>query len=213
MAFFYPILLIGCRMKMLHSLWCGPLVQHKLYFIWAYQCRRPFCNGYELICFFSLVEHMYSTLKHIAVPFLCAGTSLWQDPPAILFDAVYAITLHNFGTVSLKDPVITTVTTVWPGDYKECLQVQCRDERLLWCHESKQKHDRERDRHQPDGFNMLIIFAIILHDTAKRGAGNIEWSERGLHTSPLLLPRSQQGRDSEAAEQRPVQEKVDTWSM
>lgn len=142
--------------------------------------------------------------------FLSAGVSLslsntLQDPPAILFDAIYASTvLHHFGTQSLKD-LVTTIwkDTFYPGgvmtttqaDYKEVTAGQAA------ALENKQKHDQERDtrhegRHEPDTYDMLMILPYCM-----------------IPPNELQEMLREAKEKAEAVERRCVQEKVDVWKQ
>ena len=125
-------------------------------------------------------------------------------PPTILFDAVYASAiLHHFGTQILKDVVAATwMDTFDPGgvmDQAHAERKSMTDAQAL-TEERTQKQAQERQaryeaRAVPDTFDMLLALPYILVPRNEKQAMLREAKEKAA-----------------AAEQRRVQEKVDTWN-
>ena len=127
-------------------------------------------------------------------PLRISDTPAW--PPTILFDAVYAsAVLHHFGTQTLKDVVATTwMDTFYPDGVMDQAHAQTLTE------ERTQKHAQARQaryeaRAVPDTFDMLLALPYILVPRNELQATLREAKEKAA-----------------AAEQRRVQEKVDTWN-
>jgi hypothetical protein len=140
---------------------------------------------------------------------LLSGT--FQDPPAILFDAIYATTiLHHFGTQSLRDLITVVwkdttypdgVSTSTQADHKKIIAERSTavEHKLKQGKERDGRHERRRDGdhegcNQPDLYDMLMILPYCLIPPNELQAMSREAKEK-----------------AEAAEQRRVQEKIDAW--
>jgi hypothetical protein len=119
-----------------------------------------------------------------------------QDPPAILFDLVYAITvLHNFGTESLKD----LISTVWSGIIYPGGVMSGR----AAAKESRQKHRQEPDRRhespsrRPDAYDLIMTIPYCLVPPNEVQA--------------ILNEAKEREEAEQRSDQRHVMEKVEMW--
>jgi hypothetical protein len=127
-------------------------------------------------------------------------------PPAILFDAVYASTvLHHFGVQTLKEELAATwQDTFYPDGIMNQAQADQQaitnaraatmERKEMQVQECQARADAHACTH-PDTFDMLLALPYILVPRNELQAVLREAKEKAA-----------------AAEQRRVQEKVDTWS-
>lgn len=134
-------------------------------------------------------------------PLRISDTPDW--PPAILFDAVYAdAVLHHFGTQRLKDGVAATwkdifypngVRTSAHADYKAITDERSTaTERTQ--NQAQERMARYETRSGPNILDILMTLPYIM-----------------VPQNELQAMLSAAREKAEAAEQRRVQEKVDTW--
>ncbi len=110
-------------------------------------------------------------------------------PPAILFDALYAdAIIHNFGTQTLKDEI----TETWKDTHS--VTVLTAEERAQKQAEERKARYEYEARRGPDNLDMLMILPYIMVPRNEVGMVFREAEEK-----------------AEVAEQRRVEEKVDTW--
>jgi len=134
-------------------------------------------------------------------PLRISDTPDW--PPAILFDAVYAdAVLHNFGTQELKDGVAATWKNIfYPGGVRTSTKADYKavtDERATAMErtqsQAQERTARYETRSGPDILDILMTLPYILVPQNELQAMSRAAKEK-----------------AEAAEQKRVHEKVDTW--
>jgi hypothetical protein len=132
---------------------------------------------------------------------ICTDRTRW--PPAILFDAVYAsAVLHHFGTKTMKDEVTGTWKNIfYPGGAITTTKADLNaiTEQRAADVERKQQNDQDCHVQQdaldgPDTFDMLTVLPYI-----RVPRNGVQAMLRGAEEA------------AEAAEQRRVHEKVDSW--